>query len=398
MDVFLGILVAFAVFFAVVIFHELGHFLAARRTGVKVEEFGVGIPPRAAVIGRDKKGCEYTLNYLPIGGFVRLKGEDELAPTSDDPDAFASKSYWAKSAVILAGVVFNFILAFLIFIGLFWHGVAPLAVNSKFETRSETLLVPSFDKAVELGIFKVSGITVNPVSGSPAQLAGVMKDDRVIQVEGVSVGSPKEFVERIKAHSADADGIQLVLSRSGAQISVSVMPKDSKIGTSVSYAGFAVNEGFRYQYPFREAVGVAARETVNQTAFTFELLFEIVRKLTVPRNAAEREEAAAGVGGPIAVGGLFVKLVSDKVGVSVILAVAALLSINLGAFNLLPLPALDGGRFFIATLLAPLKGMKSAKIRKIEAAIHQIGFTLLIIIAVIVALHDVWKLIWKPLG
>jgi len=100
------------------------------------------------------------------------------------------------------------------------------------------------------------------------------------------------------------------------------------------------------------------------------------------------------VGGPIAIGGLFVQLVSAKVGATVILTVAALLSINLGAFNLLPLPALDGGRFFIATLLAPLRGMKGSKIRNIEAAIHQIGFTLLILLAVIVAFHDVWKLVF----
>ncbi len=100
------------------------------------------------------------------------------------------------------------------------------------------------------------------------------------------------------------------------------------------------------------------------------------------------------MGGPIAIGGLFVQLVSAKVGATVILTVAALLSINLGAFNLLPLPALDGGRFFIATLLAPLRGMKGSKIRNIEAAIHQIGFTLLILLAVIVAFHDVWKLVF----
>ena len=81
---------------------------------------------------------------------MRLKGEDELGPSAADKDAFASKSYFAKSLVILAGVAFNFFLAFLIFVGLFWQGVAPLAVDSKFETRSETLLVPSFDRAVEL--------------------------------------------------------------------------------------------------------------------------------------------------------------------------------------------------------------------------------------------------------
>ena len=394
MDVFFGILVAFAVFFAVVIFHELGHFLAARRVGVKVEEFGVGIPPRAAVITTDKKGCEYTFNYLPIGGFVRLKGEDELGPTASDADAFASKSYWAKSAVILAGVFFNFILAFVVFVGLFWHGVAPLAVNSKFETRSETLLVPSFDRAVELGVFETSGIAVAPAEGSPSKAAGIQEGDKVVGVEGHAVSTPKEFVAVVKSHSADADGIQLELLRNGVPVKISVMPKDGKIGSYVSYADLKPRKGFVYQYPLGEAVVVAAKETVSQTGFTFELLYEILRKLVAPKNAAERQEAAAGVGGPIAVGGLFVQLVSAKVGISVILTVAALLSINLGAFNLLPLPALDGGRFFIATLLAPLKGMKSAKIRKVEALIHQIGFSILIIIAVIVAFHDVWKLVF----
>lgn len=120
MQIIFGILVALAVFFAVVMFHELGHFLAARRSGVKVEEFGLGIPPKARSFGRDKHGCEYTLNWLPIGGFVRLKGEDELAPTAAEPDSFASKSYFAKSSVILAGVFFNFVLAFLVFTVLFW--------------------------------------------------------------------------------------------------------------------------------------------------------------------------------------------------------------------------------------------------------------------------------------
>lgn len=131
---------------------------------MKVEEFGIGIPPKAATVGRDSKGCEYTLNYLPIGGFVRLKGEDEFAAASKDPDSFASKTYFAKSLVILAGVTFNFVLAFIVFVFLFWNGVAPLAVNSKFATKTETLLVPSFEKAVELGVFEVSGISLSPVA------------------------------------------------------------------------------------------------------------------------------------------------------------------------------------------------------------------------------------------
>lgn len=212
-------------------------------------------------------------------------------------------------------------------------------------------------------------------------------------MEGKNISTPTSFVETVRSHSADADGIQVVVSRSGSEVSLSVTPKGGKIGTYVSYADVKAKEGFAYRYPFGEAVAVAAKETVNQTAFTFELLFDILRKLIVPKNSTERQEAAAGVGGPIAIGGLFVQLVSAKVGASVILTVAALLSINLGAFNLLPLPALDGGRFFIATLLAPLKKMKGDRVRAVENAIHTVGFSILILLAVIVAFHDVWKLI-----
>jgi regulator of sigma E protease len=268
-----------------------------------------------------------------------------------------------------------------------------LAVNSKFDTRTETLLVPSFERAVELGVFEVSGIALSPVKGSPAERFGMKDDDRLVSVEGTSIASPAAFVETIRSHTADADGVQLVISRSGAEMPLSIMPADGKIGAYVTYADVKAREGFVYRYPFGQAVVVAAKETVDQTTFTFELLFEIVRRLVVPKDAAERQDAAAGVGGPIAIGGLFVQLVSAKVGISVILTVVALLSINLGAFNLLPFPALDGGRFFMITLLAPLRGMKSERVRNIENTIHSVGFSILILIAIIVAFHDVWKLI-----
>lgn len=119
------------------------------------------------------------------------------------------------------------------------------------------------------------------------------------------------------------------LSRSGTTVPVTVVPKDGKIGAYVAYSNVRPVEGFQYRYPFKQAVIIAAKETLNQIAFTFELLFEIFRKLIVPKTPTERQEAAQGVGGPIAVGGLFVELVSAKVGIAVIFTVAALLSINL---------------------------------------------------------------------
>ena len=147
-----------------------------------MEEFGLGIPPKAASIGTDRHGCEYTLNWLPIGGFVRLKGEDSLSPEAGSPDAFASKGYFARSSVILAGVFFNFVFAFVLFVFLFSAGVQPLAINSKFESSVETRLLPTPEKAVEIGLLKVSGIELSPIPDSPAKAAGVVEGDRVVTV------------------------------------------------------------------------------------------------------------------------------------------------------------------------------------------------------------------------
>jgi S1-C subfamily serine protease len=146
-----------------------------------------------------------------------------------DPDAFASKSYFAKSQVILAGVAFNFVLAFLIFVGLFWQGVAPLAVNSKFDTQTETLLVPTFERAVELGIFTASGIVLSPISGSPSEIAGVSSGDVVVSINGESITTPGDFVSLVRSASNEGKALQMELSRSGTTVPVTVVPKDGKI-------------------------------------------------------------------------------------------------------------------------------------------------------------------------
>ena len=186
--------------------------------------------------------------------------------------------------------------------------------------------------------------------------------------------------------------VSLTVDRKGKEVALEIVPKNGKIGAYVSYADPVVNKDFRYEYSFFAAVSAGAEETVAQTAFTFEMLGKLVRKLAFPAKEGERQEAAQGVGGPIAIGGLFVELVSAKVAVSVIVVVAALLSINLGAFNLLPLPALDGGRFFLMTVVEPFLFFgKTALVRRIEANVHSAGFFFFMLLAVIVAFHDVFK-------
>lgn len=196
----------------------------------------------------------------------------------------------------------------------------------------------------------------------------------------------------MRASSEQNVPLAVVISRSGAVLHFSLLPENGKIGAYVAYSGVEIDRNFRYRYPFSQAVEIALQETYAQTLFTFELLGKIGQKLVFPRTEEERREAASGLGGPIAVGGLFVELQRSQVPISVILTVAALLSINLGAFNLLPLPALDGGRFFLMTLAEPLR--RSGKIRiirTIEASIHSVGFIFFIFLAIVIAFHDIAK-------
>lgn len=127
MTILLGIFLTFLVFFVVVMIHEWGHFITARLTGMKVLEFGLGIPPKIKKVFTDKKGTDFTINALPIGGFVRIDGEDMTKPSAFADGAFMSKKLPARLLVLSAGVIMNIVLAWVIFTGLFMTGVRPLS-------------------------------------------------------------------------------------------------------------------------------------------------------------------------------------------------------------------------------------------------------------------------------
>lgn len=198
MTIFFGILLALVIFSVIVFFHELGHFSMAKRFGVKVDEFGIGIPPRAKQVWQDKSGTIYTLNWLPIGGFVRMKGEEMNEAGTHDKDSLASKNFWQQSAVILAGVIMNFLFAFVIFSALFMVGVEPLGINTKFQTQTETKLIPSFDEAVRIGLVKTDGIILSPLTGSIAQKSGILDNDILLSIDGKTISKPEEMIAKVK--------------------------------------------------------------------------------------------------------------------------------------------------------------------------------------------------------
>jgi len=397
MSVFFGILLAIFVFSVIVFFHELGHFMAARRAGVKVEEFGIGIPPKAAVLGKDKKGTVYTLNWLPIGGFVRLKGEDEL--TAKDHDSFAQKGYFERSSILLAGVTMNFIFAWIIFFTLFWSGtnpggVAPIAINTRFATQTESLLVPTYEQARKVGMIEIDGVYLEPMENSPAALAGIKKGDIVTEINGMIADSSAMIGTAL---ASNPNSITFEILRDKEYKTITITPKDGKIGAYISDNVTNVKQDFKYSYSIGRAMSAAARETYGQSKLTLELLGNLVRKLVTPKTPAERTEATKSLSGPIGIGNVFVDLVAMKVPVTVILAIAALISINLGVFNLLPFPALDGGRFAFLTIHTVLSKASRGKYGTgwIEAKANLIGFALLMLASLFVAYQDIVRLVTK---
>ncbi|MDD5197637.1 MAG: site-2 protease family protein [Candidatus Gracilibacteria bacterium] len=394
MTIFFGIILALLIFSVIVFFHELGHFGMAKRFGVKVDEFGIGIPPRAKQVWKDKSGTIYTFNWLPIGGFVKMKGEEMNETGAHDKDSLASKNFWQQSTVILAGVIMNFFFAFVIFSTLFMVGVEPLGINTKFQTQTETKLIPSFDEAVRIGLVKTDGIILSPLTGSIAEKSGILDGDILLSIDGKNIQSPENMITKVKESTI---AMNFVVRGSGGVRTLSVTPEDGKVGSYVGYNVTEIRKDFRYRYGFFESIQEGGIETYKQSAMTLELLGSLVKRIITPRVPTERTEAVQSLGGPIAIGNLFVNLLDAKVASSVILLIAALISINLGVFNLLPFPALDGGRFVFLIIhrVVGIFSKKKALQGKIESSIHIAGFSLLILLSIFVAYQDIVKIILK---
>jgi regulator of sigma E protease len=339
-----------------VLVHEAGHFVTARITGVRVLEFGIGFPPRAKVLGHDHE-TEYTLNYLPIGGFVRLEGEDA---DSDDPRAFGNARLWKQVVILAAGVVMNIVTAFLLFFIVAWLFAPGVAVKADY-------VVPD-GAAGKAGL--QSGVTIESVDG---QRYGFMTSTGILDAIRANAGKTVTigYVALDGSHKTAVVTLGTDASKGILGITCSSDPK----------AQCGLKEVITYTSTDPvSAIGMAADQTGTSLRLVLVGLGTIGSQL-----ASNPSQAPAGVSGPVGIGRV-VGIVLQDYGPVILLLLAAVLSANLGLVNILPFPPLDGGRITVL-VVKRIFGMKG--VSALEAASYVVGFGLLMAFIAWISYFDI---------
>ena len=343
--------------------HEYGHFLLARRNGVRVNDFAVGFGPTLLKWTSPRSGTNYRINALPLGGYCAMKGEDGKTNEAEqrrdflatggaihDDDNFQSKSTYARFAIVVAGPIANFIVAFV----LLFIAAAAFGLPDKVTT------------------------SVGPmIDGYPAQLAGIRPGDTIVAVGGKTVSTGEELVGII--HASNGKPLALRYVRGGVPHDITVTPRAStEGGKTVGVIGFNPMPSYRRAGPI-DSVKFAGTRVYDMIAQTFGTLGALVTHFTSTAGQLQGVVGMARMSSTV-----------QDFGWGAYLMLAAMLSVNLGVFNLLPIPALDGGRaiFIIAEMLRG-KPVDPEK----EALVHVGGFAVLILVMVLVTFHDISRLI-----
>jgi len=348
--------------------HEAGHFLCAKLFGLKVDEFGIGFPPRIwAWRSTKNKGTlreaqgetEYSFNWLPFGGFVRISGErgefamvkddfidgqenpeGERSPIADRSKLFFAQPTWKKSIIVLAGIVVNFIFGWLLV---------------------SIVLMVGTPKAL---------VITGTEPGSPAAVAQIAAGDVV-----KNFTDSASFINYINAHRGEPT--QVALLRNGKEIDVTVTPR-TNVGPNEGPIGVALSEGGTAREPFFQAIWDGLRTSFILAGLIFQTLWQLIQNLFVHASLL------TGVVGPVGIFGVAEE--TGKIGAIYLVQLLGIISLNLAVVNLIPFPALDGGRFLMI-IIEKIKG--SAIPEKVEAWINGLGFAFLLLIMILLTIRDV---------
>ena len=417
MDIFVGVIVGLVVLMILVILHEFGHFIAARRNGVNVLEFGIGFPPRAMAWIKDpktgkwhrlpksewkkaqlskvvyssgknadfaQKGMIFSLNWLPIGGFCQMDGE---SAADKRVGTFGAASFWVKTKILFAGVAMNWLVAAIVFTILAWTGM-PDFIDGQFTIESDT--------RTDFTPVQILMVAEN----SPAAEAGILPNDYIVAIDGNSVKYGDDITNYNVAHAGET--VTYKIYRKGEEgcncdknleLNVSLNPSDAEYLLGVTMGSSQTKSYSTWSAP---VVGVGL--TLQITGQTFkgvgELLWNLIsgtgRLLSLDASVRESgQEAISAVGdsvsGPVGIIGVLFPAFTSA-GPSNLAYLAAIISISLACMNVLPIPALDGGRWL---LIAIYKLRRKELTKKVEEKIVTRAFVALLLIMVIVTILDI---------
>ncbi|MFZ1250746.1 MAG: M50 family metallopeptidase [Candidatus Microsaccharimonas sp.] len=374
----LGIIVGLLVLVILVVLHELGHAIVAKRNGVVVEEFGIGFPPKAW--GKKlKNGVLFTVNWLPLGGFVKLQGEHDAANKKGD---YGAATFWQKTKILLAGVVINWVTAVILLTILALTSGIPKIIPDQFSVASDTQTITS--------PVVLTGVTNN----YPAQQAGLQKGDQIISLAGEPVNSSQELINDSKQYKGQVVAVEY--KRQGEVKTASVQLRDTD--SAVFGASLGQQESLKSTW---SAPITGLVTTLQFTWVTLQGLGELVVNFfgglfgqlsfnEAGRQAASAQlnEASNSVAGPVGILGVIFPA-ATAAGFEQLVFLAAIISLTLAVMNTLPIPALDGGRWFVTALF---KVLKKPLTKEREEKIHGTGFAVLMLLVVLITVGDVTKL------
>ncbi len=418
------ILLAILIIGLLIFSHELGHFVAARKLGVAVEEFGFGFPPRIIGLRRldttdikkissnetlemklidikddqnnrkiiketlydkiqetnrvvtkkkwqviygpkkiedNNKNTIYSLNWIPIGGFVKIKGEQ--GDKKEQKDSFAHRKIWQRTIILSGGVFMNIILAFLLISLGFMIGL-PTSLN-------DTLPGPARVKNQAIQIAEVQ-------PDSPAATAGLKMGDFIVSVDGQKFSSVSEFQAHTKPKLNKE--VTLVVKRANEEMTITLMPANLNNDGQGVIGTWLVETG-QVSYPWYYSIWMGAKTTVLITGQIILAFFSLLKNLIIS------QQIPSDIAGPVGIAALTGQMA--KMGFIYILQFTALFSINLAILNFLPFPALDGGRVMFL-IIEKIRGRPLNQ--RIENLVNNVGFLMLMVLVALVTFRDIWRL------
>ncbi len=403
MNILLGIIIGLVILMLLVVAHEFGHFIMARRNGVRVLEFGIGFPPRAIAWVRNpswqkgkksvkkwirlpksewekpQKHMIFSINWLPIGGFCSMDGESD---SDTRKGTFGAASFWQKTKILFGGVLMNWLVAFVVLTILAFTGM-PQFIEHQFYLGNDAEIIGGGVSVIDV------------IEGSPAEKAGFNNGDQIIQVDDQDVMYPTDVTTYGQEHAEESVKYTVRSGDEEKELTAKLNPEGSEysLGVSMSYGQTFIRSSW-------SAPIVGLGTTIQLTSETFRGLGDMVWNLvsgavrqfssdSVVREAGQNAISAAGdaVSGPIGIIGIIFPAFASS-GASNLAFLAALISVSLACMNVLPIPALDGGRWL---LIAIYKLRKKPLTKETEEKIVSRAFMILIMLIILISILDITR-------